>query len=60
MAVEAFNKKKITFDKQAKLEHFIVQLRDVYTDKIEAEVFRGLQNLLLEENGEDKIVKECN
>ena len=37
-----------------------VWLRDMDTKKIEAEVFGELWNVVLEENGEDKMVRESN
>ena len=42
------------------LEHLIIWLRDLDTKKIEAEIFGELRNVVLEENGEDKIVRESN
>jgi hypothetical protein len=69
---EAFNRKNITLDKQAKqwtqeeigqvlcLEHCFIWLRGLDTKKIGAEVFGELWNVVLEENGEDKIVRESN
>jgi hypothetical protein len=41
------------------LEHCFIWLRDLDTKKIGAEVFRELQNVV-EENGEDKMVRESN
>ena len=38
------------------MEHCIVWLRDLDTKKIGAEVFGELRNMVLEENGEDKMV----
>ena len=70
IAKEAFNKKNVTLDKQAKhwteeeigqvlcLEHCFIWLRDLDTKKIGVELFGKLQNVVLEENGEDKMVKE--
>jgi hypothetical protein len=40
------------------LKHCIIRLRDLDTKKIRVEVFGELQNLVLEENGEDKMVRE--
>ena len=34
--------------------------RDLETNKIGAKVFGELQNVVLEENGDDKMVRECN
>ena len=42
------------------MEHCFIWLRDLDTKKIGVEVFRELSNLVLEENGEDKIVRESN
>jgi hypothetical protein len=42
------------------LEHCSIWLRDLDTKEIGAEVFRELQNLVSEENGEDKMVREIN
>ena len=42
------------------MEHCIVSVRDLNTKKIKAELFGELQNVVLEENGEDKMVKENN
>ena len=35
-------------------------LRDLDTKKIEAEIFGELRNVVLEENGEDKMARESN
>ena len=42
------------------LEHCLIWLRDLDTKKIGTEVFGELQNVVLEENGEDKMVRESN
>ena len=42
------------------LEHCFIWLRDLDTETIRAEVFRELWNMVLEENGEDKMVRESN
>jgi hypothetical protein len=42
------------------LYHCIIWLRDLGTKKIGAEVFEKLLNVLLEENGEDKMIRESN
>ena len=61
---------KFTLDKQAKhwtqeeicqvlcLEHCFIWLRDLDTNKIGAEVFAELWNVVLEENEEDQMVRE--
>ena len=36
------------------------RLRDLYIKRIEAEIFEELRNIFLEENGEDKMVRETN
>jgi hypothetical protein len=41
------------------LEHYVVWFRDVDTKKIGVEVFRELQ-VVLEENGDDKMARESN
>ena len=41
-------------------EHYFIWLRDLETKKIGAEVFEELWNVVLEENGEDKMVRESN
>ena len=40
------------------MEHCFIWLRDLDTKKIGTEVFRELRNVVLEENGEDKMAKE--
>ena len=40
-----------------KLEHCFVCLRDLDNRKIGVKVFRELRNVVLEENGEDKMVR---
>ena len=62
----------VTLDKQAKhwtqeeigqvlcLEHCFILLRDLDIKKIGTEVFGELQNVVLGENGEDKMVRESN
>ena len=64
--------KNVTLEKQAKhwtqeeigqvlrLEHCFIWLRDLDTKKIGTEVFGELQNVELEENGEDKMIRERN
>ena len=64
--------KNVTLDKQAKhgtqeeigqvlcLEHCFIWLRDLDTKKIATQVFGELRNVVLEENGEDKMVRESN
>ena len=42
------------------LEHCFIWLRDLDPKKIGAEVFGELWNMVLEENGEDKMVRESN
>ena len=42
------------------MEHCTVWLRDLDTKEIETEVFGELRNVVLEENGEDKMVRESN
>ena len=42
------------------LEHSFIWLRDLDTKKIAVEVFGELRNVVLEENGEDKMVRESN
>ena len=42
------------------LEHCFIWLRDLDTKKIGAEVSGQLLNVVLEENGEDKMVRERN
>ena len=42
------------------LEHCFKWLRDLDTKKIGTEVFGELRNVVLEENGEDKMVRESN
>ena len=42
------------------MKHCTVLLRDLDTKKIGVEVFGELQNVLLEDNGEDKIIRESN
>ena len=41
-------------------EALFIWLRDLDTNKIGAEVFGELWNVVLEENGEDKMVRESN
>ena len=45
------------FDDLLCLEHCFIWLRQLYTTKIGAEVFGQLQNVVLEEVGEDKMVR---
>ena len=64
--------KNVTLDKQVKhrtqeeigqvlcFEHYFISLRDLDTKKIGTEVFGELRNVVLEENGEDKMVRESN
>jgi hypothetical protein len=40
------------------LEHYFIWLRDL--EKIGAEIFGDLRNVILEEKGEDKMVREHN
>ena len=40
------------------MEHCFIWLRDLDTKKFEPEVFGELRNVVLEENGEDKMVKK--
>jgi hypothetical protein len=40
------------------LEHCFIWLRDLDTKEIGEEVFGELQNVVLEEDGEDKMVRE--
>ena len=42
------------------LKHCFIWLRDLDTKKIEAEIFGEFWNFVLEENGEDKMVRESN
>ena len=42
------------------LEHSFIWVRDLDTKKIGAEVFGHIRNVVLEENEEDKIVRESN
>ena len=42
------------------LEHCFIWPRDLDTKKIATEVFGELRNMVLEENGEDKMVRESN
>ena len=42
------------------MEHCFIWLGDLGTKKIGAKVFGELINVVLEENGEDKIVREVN
>jgi hypothetical protein len=42
------------------MEHCFIWLRDLETKKIGAEVFGELCNVVLEENGGDKMVREIN
>ena len=42
------------------LEHCFIWPRDLDTKIIETEVFGELRNVVLEENGEDKMVRESN
>ena len=42
------------------LEHYIIWLTGSDTEKIGAKGFGGLLNVLVEENGEDKMVREIN
>jgi hypothetical protein len=42
------------------LEHCLIWPRDLDTKKIGTEVFGELLNVVLEENGEDKLVRESN
>ena len=74
MAKEAFNRENIALDKQIKhlthekirttlfrcyvWKHCFMWFRDLDTKIIGAEVFGELRNVVLEENGEDKMVKE--
>ena len=44
--------------KVLRLEYCTVWLRDMATKKIGAEIFGKLRNVVLEENGEDKMVRE--
>ena len=39
---------------------FIIQLIDLNTKKIKVEVFVELRNVVMEENGEDKMERENN
>ena len=52
-------KKRISFAKET-FNRKILGLRDLDTKKIGAEVFGELLNVMLEENGEDKMVRESN
>ena len=68
IAKEAFNRKmslltsKLNIELKKKLvrclEHCFIWLRDLDTKKIGTEVFGELRNVVLEENGEDKMVRE--
>ena len=72
IAEEAFNRKlslltsKINIELKKKLvkvlclEHCFIWLRDLDTKNIGAEVFGELQNVVLEDNAEDKMVRETN
>ena len=72
IAKEAFNRKilllrsKLNIELKKKLVSCYVWsiaqiwLRDLDTKKIGTEVFRELRNVVLEENGEDKVVRESN
>ena len=42
------------------LQHSFKWLRDLDTKKIGTDVFGDLRNVALEENGEDKMVRESN
>jgi hypothetical protein len=42
------------------LEHYFIWLRDLDTKRIGTEVFGELRNVVLKENGEDKMVRESN
>ena len=42
------------------MERCFIWLRDLNTKKIGTEVFGEFSNMVLEENGEDKMVKESN
>ena len=68
MAKEAFNRKisllttklNIELRKKLGLENCFIWLRDLDTKKIVTEVFGELRNVMLEENGEDKMARESN
>ena len=72
IAKKAFNRKisllicKLNIELKKKirqvlcLEHCFIWLRDLDTKKIGMEVFGELRNVVLEENGEDKMVRESN
>ena len=51
---------RFNYDQVLYLEHRIVWLRDLDTRKIEEEIFSELRNVVLEENGEDKMVRVSN
>ena len=69
---KTLKQKNVTLDKQARhwtqeeigkvlcLEHCFIWLRDLDTKKIVTEAFGELWNVVLEENGEDKKVRESN
>ena len=42
------------------MEHYFIWLRDLDTKKIGVEVFGELRNVVLEENGKGKMVRESN
>ena len=70
IAKEAFNKKmplfasKLDIESRKKLfkvlslDHFFIWLADLYTKKIGVEVFVKLWNVVLEENGENKMIRK--
>ena len=71
IANEAFNRKmslltsKLNIELKKKLVRcyvwsIVLWLRDMDTKKIGTEVFGELRNVVLEENGEDKMVRESN
>ena len=71
IAKEAFNRKmslltsKLNIELKKKLvvlclEHCFIWLRDLDTKKIGTEVLGELRTVVLEENGEDKMVRESN
>ena len=54
----SFLKSKLNIELRKKLEHCFIWLRDLDAKKIGAEIFRELWNVVLDENGEDKMISE--
>jgi hypothetical protein len=42
------------------MEHYFIWLRELDTKKSGAEVSGELRNVVLEDNGKQKMVRECN